>query len=134
MYLKVFFIDYGNVGIIDFEDLRYLSETCKYLSDIPPRLFECRLALIEPSTVKSPNGQWTDEAMEYLQEHADSGIVDIEIFSVVDGVSNVMIKKDGSTINHIFIEKGLARPSDESFMSKVTTNDNLNTTFCIHSR
>ncbi|XP_061390701.1 probable ATP-dependent RNA helicase spindle-E [Musca vetustissima] len=116
--VKVFFIDYGNVSMVDFKDLRYLSETCKYLADIPPRLFECRLALVEPSTLKSSSGKWTDEAMEYMQSHADSGIVEIEIFSVVDGISNVLLKKDGSTINHILVEKGLARSADESFMSK----------------
>uniref|UniRef100_A0A1I8QEN2 Probable ATP-dependent RNA helicase spindle-E n=1 Tax=Stomoxys calcitrans TaxID=35570 RepID=A0A1I8QEN2_STOCA len=115
---KVFFIDYGNVGLIDFQDLRYLSETCKYLSDIPPRLFQCRLAMVEPSTLKSPIGKWTDGAMEYMQEQADAGVVEIEIFSVVDGISNVIIKKDDSTINHILVEKGLARSADESFMSK----------------
>ncbi|XP_073816762.1 probable ATP-dependent RNA helicase spindle-E isoform X2 [Musca autumnalis] len=115
---KVFFIDYGNTSIVNFKELRYLSETCKYLSDIPPRLFECRLALVEPSTLKSPNGKWTDEAMEYMQTHADSGVVEIEIFSVVDGISNILIKKDGSTLNHILVEKGLARSADESYMSK----------------
>ncbi|XP_075145158.1 putative ATP-dependent RNA helicase spindle-E [Haematobia irritans] len=119
MQCKVFFIDYGNMALVNFGDLRYLSETCKYLADIPPRLFECRLAMVEPSTLKSPNGKWTDAAMEYMQEHADSGVVEIEVFSVVDGVSNVLINKDGSTINHILVEKGLARNADESFMSKM---------------
>lgn len=89
------------------------------MADIPPRTFECRLALIEPSAVLSPDEEWTDEAMEMLQQHADSGIVEIEVYSVVDGVSNVVLKKDNSSFNEILMEKGYARPSDESYMSKV---------------
>ncbi|KNC34771.1 hypothetical protein FF38_01968 [Lucilia cuprina] len=116
--VKVFFIDYGNMAIVDFHQLRYFSDKCKSLSDIPPRLFECRLVMIEPSPVRSPNEQWTDEAMELVQEYADSGIIEIEVYSVVDGVSNVIIKKDNSTLNEILVEKGLARTSDESYMSK----------------
>lgn len=108
------------MATIDFQKLRYFSDRCKTLADIPPRLFECRLAMIEPSAVRSPSEKWTDEAMETVQEYADSGIIEIEIFSVVDGVSNVIIKKDNTTINDILVEKGLARTSDESFMSKVS--------------
>lgn len=107
------------MSTIDFQHLRYFSERCKLLADIPPRLFECRLAMVEPSPVRSPNEQWTDEAMEFVQEYADTGIIEIEVYSVVDGVSNVIIKKDNSTINEILVEKGLARTSDESYMSKV---------------
>ncbi|KAM7364026.1 putative ATP-dependent RNA helicase spindle-E isoform 2-T2 [Cochliomyia hominivorax] len=116
--IKVFFIDYGNVSTIDFHKLRYFSERTKTLADIPPRLFECRLAMIEPSAVRSSNEEWTDEAMELVQEYADTGIIEIEVYSVMDGIANVIIKKDNSTLNEILVEKGLARTSDESYMSK----------------
>lgn len=78
--------------------------------------------MIEPSAVLSPNEEWVDEAMEMLQEHADSGIVEIEVYSVVDGVTNVVVKKDNSSFNEILLEKGFARTSDESYMSKVRNN------------
>lgn len=75
--------------------------------------------MIEPSPVRSSNEQWIDEAMEILQEHADTGNIEITVYSVVDGVANVVIKKDTSTINEILVEKNLARTSDESYMSMV---------------
>ena len=78
--------------------------------------------MIEPSAVLSPNEEWVDEAMEMLQEYADSGIVEIEVYSVVDGVTNVIVKKDNSSFNEILLEKGFARTSDESYMSKVRKN------------
>lgn len=82
-------------------------------------MFECRLAMVEPSTVKCPSGKWADEAMEFMQQTADAGVVEIEIYSVVSAISNVIIKTATGTLNDILVEKGLAHKSDENYMSKV---------------
>ncbi|XP_011209559.2 probable ATP-dependent RNA helicase spindle-E [Bactrocera dorsalis] len=115
---KVFFVDYGNTDVIDFEQLRRFSRHCESLHDIPPRMFECRLVMVEPSTVKCPSGKWPDEAMEFMQQTADAGVVEIEVYSVVSGISNVIIKTATGTLNDILVEKGLAHKSDENYMSK----------------
>ncbi|XP_054743401.1 probable ATP-dependent RNA helicase spindle-E [Anastrepha obliqua] len=115
---KVFFVDYGNTDVIDFEQLRRLPYRCESLVDIPPRMFECRLVMVEPSSVKSPSGKWPEEAMEFMQQTADAGVVEIEVYSVVAGVSNVIIKTATGTLNDILVEKGLAHKSDENYMSK----------------
>ncbi|XP_067635728.1 probable ATP-dependent RNA helicase spindle-E [Eurosta solidaginis] len=115
---KVFFVDYGNTDVVDFEHLRRFSYRCESLIDIPPRMFECRLAMVEPSSVKCPSGKWPDEAMELMQETADAGVVEIECFSLVASVANVIIRTAVGTLNDILVEKGLAHKSDENYMSK----------------
>ncbi|KAI8129774.1 putative ATP-dependent RNA helicase spindle-E [Lucilia cuprina] len=87
----------------------------KYL----PRIFECRLAMVQPSTVRSPNGKWSDDANELLQKCANAGSVELEVFSVVDAVANVFIRVDHTTFNDILVEKQYARKCDENYLSKI---------------
>uniref|UniRef100_A0A1A9UDK7 Probable ATP-dependent RNA helicase spindle-E n=1 Tax=Glossina austeni TaxID=7395 RepID=A0A1A9UDK7_GLOAU len=115
---KVYFIDFGNKAVVKFDDLRRFSNHSKHLADIPPRLFQCRLALVEASAVLSPTEKWVDEAMVLMQEHADAGPTEIEVYSLIKGVANVIVKKEYSSLNEILVEKGLARNSDENLMSK----------------
>ncbi|XP_055923260.1 probable ATP-dependent RNA helicase spindle-E [Eupeodes corollae] len=115
---RVLFIDFGNTSVVNFTELRRLSFEAEYLIDIPPRVYECCLAMVQPSSVRSPSGKWLDEAMEYMQEVADTGVVELEVYSVVNSVTSVIIKVGNSTVNDILVEKGLARKSDENFMSK----------------
>lgn len=75
--------------------------------------------MVQPSTVRSPNGKWSDDSNELLQKCADTGIVEIEVFSVVDAVANVLIKIDHTTFNEILVEKQYARKCDENYLSKV---------------
>ncbi|KAL9900670.1 putative ATP-dependent RNA helicase spindle-E isoform 1-T2 [Glossina fuscipes fuscipes] len=115
---KVHFIDFGNKSIVKLDDLRRFSNYSKHLADIPPRLFQCRLALVEASAVLSPTEKWVDEAMVLMQEHADAGPTEIEVYSLIKGVANVIVKKEDSSLNETLVEKGLARNSDENLMSK----------------
>lgn len=115
----MFYIDYGSTAVVDFTKLRRLNFKAESLLDIPPRVFECRLAMIQPSSVKCPSGQWPDEAMEFMQEVADAGVSELEIYSVVAGISSVLVKWGDMTLNDVLKDKGLARASDESYMSKV---------------
>uniref|UniRef100_A0A1A9W595 Probable ATP-dependent RNA helicase spindle-E n=1 Tax=Glossina brevipalpis TaxID=37001 RepID=A0A1A9W595_9MUSC len=115
---KVYFIDFGNISVVKLDDLRHFSNDSKHLSDIPPRLYQCRLALVEPSAVISPNEKWVDDAMMLMQEHADAGPTEIEVYSLVNAIANVIVKKEDSSLNEILVEKGLARTSDENLVSK----------------
>ncbi|KAM7362904.1 tudor domain containing 9 protein spindle E [Cochliomyia hominivorax] len=116
---QVFFIDNGSIGTVDFEELRCFSPKLSSLAEIPPRIFECRLAMVQPSTVRSPNGKWSDDANELLQKCVDAGTIEIEVFSVVDNVANVFIKIDHTTFNDILVEKQYGRKCDENYLSKI---------------
>lgn len=100
--------------------MRCLWPTIASLAEIPPRVFECRLAMVQPSSVLSPNGKWSEDTKDLLQECADTGIVEIEIFSVVEFVANVIIHlSNTTTFNDLLVERKFARKSDENYLSKV---------------
>lgn len=101
--------------------MRRFSSKLNSLAEIPPRVFECRLAMIQPSTVRSPNGKWCDEANELFQRYVDAGAVELEVFSVVDSIANVFIKIQNKTLNDILVEQQLGRKCDENYLSKVRT-------------
>ncbi|XP_075146643.1 tudor domain containing 9 protein spindle E [Haematobia irritans] len=119
LQFKVLFIDDGSTAFVRFEDLRAFWPRIASLNEIPPRVFQCRLAMIEPSSVRSPNGKWSEEANDLLQECANAGVVEIEIFSVVEAVANVIINVRTTTFNDILVDKQLARKSDENYLSKM---------------
>ncbi|XP_005191065.1 probable ATP-dependent RNA helicase spindle-E [Musca domestica] len=118
LQFKVLFIDNGSTAFVRFEQLRAFWPQIASMAEIPPRIFECRLAMIEPSTVRSPNGKWSEETKELLQECADTGVVEIEIFSVVEAVANIIINIGNTTFNDLLVERKLARSSDENYLSK----------------
>lgn len=120
IFCQVFFIDNGSVGTIGFDELRPFSKKLASLCEIPPRVFECRLAMVQPSSVRSPNGKWSEDANELLKKCADAGIVELDIFSVVEVVANVIIKIDHNTLNDLLVEKHLARKCEETYLSKVS--------------
>uniref|UniRef100_A0A1A9UTM0 Probable ATP-dependent RNA helicase spindle-E n=1 Tax=Glossina austeni TaxID=7395 RepID=A0A1A9UTM0_GLOAU len=115
LQFQVRFIDNGCKLCVNFEDLRKIPEKYKFM---PPRVFECRLAMIQPSTVKSPNGKWAEESKEILQQCANAGRVEIEVFSVVYGVANVIIKMQNGTLNDLLVQKYFARKTEENYLSK----------------
>ncbi|KAI9579934.1 hypothetical protein GQX74_000722 [Glossina fuscipes] len=115
LQFQVCFIDNGCKLCVNFEDLRKIPEKYKLM---PPRVFECRLAMVQPSTVKSPNGKWAEESKEILQQCANAGRVEIEVFSVVYGVANVIIKMQNGTLNDLLVQKYFARKTEENYLSK----------------
>lgn len=58
---QVLFIDLGVRDEIEFSDLRRFRGVSAQFIDIPPRVFECRLAEISPSSIKSEKNIWTRE-------------------------------------------------------------------------
>uniref|UniRef100_A0A1I8NW04 Probable ATP-dependent RNA helicase spindle-E n=1 Tax=Stomoxys calcitrans TaxID=35570 RepID=A0A1I8NW04_STOCA len=118
LQFKVLFIDDGSTAFIRFVDLRALWPRIASLAEIPPRVFQCRLAMVQPSSVCAPNGKWPEETKDLLQDCADAGILEIEIFSVVEAVANVIINVRNTTFNDILVERQFARKSDENYLSK----------------
>uniref|UniRef100_A0A1A9UIK5 Probable ATP-dependent RNA helicase spindle-E n=1 Tax=Glossina austeni TaxID=7395 RepID=A0A1A9UIK5_GLOAU len=78
---KLFFIDNGCMADIHFNSLREIPEKYKLM---PPRVFECRLAMIQPSTVKSSTWQWSKSAKQLMENCTKKNDkVHIEVYSVV---------------------------------------------------
>uniref|UniRef100_A0A1A9WJJ3 Probable ATP-dependent RNA helicase spindle-E n=1 Tax=Glossina brevipalpis TaxID=37001 RepID=A0A1A9WJJ3_9MUSC len=115
LQFQVVFIDNGCKLYVNFDDLRKIPERYKL---IPPRVFECRLAMVQPSTVKSPDGKWREESKDILQKCANAGKVEIEVFSVVCGVANVIIEMQNGTLNDLLVRKYFARKTEENYLSK----------------
>ena len=117
------FIDYGNSEIVDFANLCEISSEQKN-AVIPPRVFECCLAGIQPSSINCPSGRWPINAMELMQTIAGKGMnkgcVELEIYSVVNGITSVIMKAGETTMNEILVDKGFAQFTEENYMSKVS--------------
>ncbi|XP_037954577.1 probable ATP-dependent RNA helicase spindle-E [Teleopsis dalmanni] len=116
---KVLFIDYGVEKVVEFETLRPYPHRYMSVLNIPPRVFECRLAHIQPSELHNNNNSWADGANDILKEISNSGIVSIKIFSLVDKLANVEIHSDNGGLHEILVHKELARKSEESYASKM---------------
>lgn len=119
---RVFFIDYGNSETVEFSKLRNLK--FDNLKDIPPRVFECCLAGIQPSSLNCPTGRWPKQAIELMQqvtnqEMSKSSFVHLEIYSVINSVTSVIMKANNESVNEILVVKGYAQYSEENYMSKM---------------
>uniref|UniRef100_A0A1B0AZQ3 Probable ATP-dependent RNA helicase spindle-E n=1 Tax=Glossina palpalis gambiensis TaxID=67801 RepID=A0A1B0AZQ3_9MUSC len=98
---KLFFIDNGYLADIHFTSLRGIPEKYRLM---PPRVFECRLAMVQPSTVKSSTWQWSKSAKQLMENYTKKNDkVHIEVYSVVYGIANVFIKLENITLNDLLI-------------------------------
>lgn len=90
---------------------------------MPPRAFECRLALIQPSSMRLPSNNWSREANKLLRDktinNRNCHDVRIEVYSLVYGVARVRLFINNECINDALVEKKLAEEADEDYMSKV---------------
>lgn len=103
-------IKYNIIRKIVREDIR----------NIPPRVFECTLAGIRPSLVKCSKDIWTREAIEMFSELQALDFIEIEVYSVVEGIASVKISINNRlTINEELVLRGYAQNTDESYLSKV---------------
>ncbi|KAL5273653.1 TDRD9 family protein [Megaselia abdita] len=115
---KVLFIDNGNVENAKFSSIRNITHID--LLDIPPRVFECTLFGVRPSLVRSSHDVWTREAIEMLSDLQVLDFIEVEIYSVVEGVASVIIQmNDRLTINDELVNEGYGQSTDESYLSKV---------------
>lgn len=60
---KVRLIDFGITTTIRFSDLRRLTGSSSQYAEIPSRVFVCRLAELQPSSLSSEKGVWTSDAI-----------------------------------------------------------------------
>ncbi|KAH8363289.1 hypothetical protein KR084_007780 [Drosophila pseudotakahashii] len=113
------FIDYGDCALLSMEQLRLMpDELVRQYGDLPPRVFECRLALVQPSMVVSANNRWTAAANNKLKAMAKCGRIDIEVYSLFNNVAAVLIHMRDGLLNEKLVELKLARRADEDFMSR----------------
>lgn len=116
---RVRFIDYGDVAVLPMDKLRLMSPELKRdFEQLPPRMFECRLALVQPSSVTSSYNRWPKQANEMLISVAKSGRLQMEVYSLVNNVAAVLIHTRDGDLNDILVDRQLARRADEDYMSR----------------
>ncbi|KAG4067051.1 hypothetical protein HA402_000042 [Bradysia odoriphaga] len=114
----VMLLDIGSEVMVEFNELRRLRGVSAQYTDMPPRVFQCRLAFIQPSEMHSHRYEWQSIMAEFQKIISDE-ITTVEIYSVVNGVASVFIYIDDQTIQDFLISEGVARATDENFMSKL---------------
>ncbi|XP_062122470.1 probable ATP-dependent RNA helicase spindle-E [Drosophila sulfurigaster albostrigata] len=116
---SVRFIDYGNTALLAIDQLRMMPYELKYkLDQLPPRMLECRLALIQPSSLVSNYNRWDNEAVEMLTTVSKRGTIELEIYSLVNNVAAVLLHMRDGLLNDKLVERQLARRADEDYMSR----------------
>ena len=134
----VFFIDYGNVEIVDYRNLRVMSagvvQEFSELVTIPGLAHECCLASVQPDRLRSSKGLWDDEVIKKFKNlllgHVGGNIVS-RIFSVtrsgsghnkyVTALETIEVKlADNSTVDvrRQLLEDKLMDQAVESFLSQ----------------
>ncbi|KAM8704174.1 hypothetical protein ACLKA7_008726 [Drosophila subpalustris] len=116
---RVRFIDYGDSALLSMNQLRLMPDELKHeFEQLPPRMFECRLALVQPSSVTSVYNRWPEVANEMLRSVSKCGSIELEIYSLVDNVAAVLIQMRDGLLNDKLVERQLARRADEDYMSR----------------
>ncbi|XP_034664605.1 probable ATP-dependent RNA helicase spindle-E [Drosophila subobscura] len=114
------FVDYGDIEKLPMEQLRLMSpELLQQYRDLPPRVFECRLALVQPSSMASTFNAWPQQADDMLHAMAKRGRVQLEIYSLVQNVAAVKIQLQEGYLNDLLVEQKFARRTDEDYMSRM---------------
>ncbi|XP_034488206.1 probable ATP-dependent RNA helicase spindle-E [Drosophila innubila] len=116
---RVRFIDYGDTAFLSMNQLRLMPNELEHeFQQLPPRMFECRLALVQPSSVSSVYNRWPEKADEMLRSLSKCGSIELEIYSLVDNVAAVIIHMRDGILNEKLVERQLARRADEDYMSR----------------
>ncbi|XP_022106993.1 putative ATP-dependent RNA helicase TDRD9 [Acanthaster planci] len=117
--VRVFYLDYGNLGEVDRQELRKMA---KSLLEIPFQAFECVLCEIKPF-YHLPNNQWLPVATQRLAELACNRIMTAKVFSVVSGTLRVDLydcsKEPSLHINQILVREEVADRAEEPYVSKL---------------
>lgn len=61
------FIDFGYDHLVEFDKLRRFRGVSAQFADIPPRVFECRLAEVQPSSMNLDRCTWPIEAIQFFE-------------------------------------------------------------------
>lgn len=116
----VYLIDYGStledadINMIFFIRSRDVEIS---LLEYPPRMFECKLVELQPSTVKSREGKWSKEAIDSLKSIVGRK-AKIRIYSVVNEIASVQLTVHKIDQNKKLIDDGFAEEAEESYISK----------------
>ena len=134
----VFFIDYGNSITLQAEQLKMISpqliQEHPDIMSIPGQALECRLAQVQPSSIRNSKGLWDEEVVGRFKDLVTRGGTEArltaKIFSVLDSGSShggavaaletLMVKIDGKVedVRIRLIEEHLAESAPESYLSK----------------
>lgn len=88
------------------------------LLEYPPRIFECTLTEVQPSSIHSRDGKWTPEAIKKFRTIIDKKAT-IRIYSVVNGVASVQLYTGKKNWNFNLVRDGFAEEAEESYTSKL---------------
>lgn len=133
-------MDIGMEGEVEFSELRRLRGVSAKYIDIPPRVFQCRLACLQPSEFQSDRFGWEPTMTKFKELTFGTTVCaevcspiskcrwrseicnfffDFQIYSVENGIASVFIYVHDRTVQAILIDEGIARIAEENFMSKV---------------
>lgn len=120
-FYRVRIIDFGMTVEVKFSDLRQLTGNVSQYVDLPPRVFECRLAELQPSSMTSEKCVWTTDSIITFGQLVDGLTEDVcvQIYSVVKRVARVVLLAAGVNVNEFLVSEGHAQVCDEHYMSKV---------------
>uniref|UniRef100_A0A182M8T6 Probable ATP-dependent RNA helicase spindle-E n=1 Tax=Anopheles culicifacies TaxID=139723 RepID=A0A182M8T6_9DIPT len=121
----VFFMDYGSTAIISVANFRQLQGTpLDSITKIPDRVFEASLAEVQPSAMRSPKDVWMEDSISYFRQLVLGKRLHVEVYSVVNRVSMVVLRRSPDddvkeSINKQLIVCHHAQESEESYVSKM---------------
>ncbi|XP_035894667.1 probable ATP-dependent RNA helicase spindle-E [Anopheles stephensi] len=127
----VFFMDFGSTAVIPVGQLRKLEGiSLVALTTMPDRVFEASLAGVQPCAVRSPKDVWTEDTVKYFRQLVLGKRLHVEIYSVVNRVSMVVLRRSPQdsaeqTINRELIRLHHAQESEESYVSKMNHEKRL---------
>lgn len=75
----MYFVDIGIYAEVKFSDLRQFRGISAQFADIPPRIFECRLAELRPSSLLTNDNQWSAEALRYFEKETVNRSISAEV-------------------------------------------------------
>lgn len=71
---QVLLMDIGREGSVEFSELRRLRGVSAKYIDVPPRVFECRLACVQPSELHSARYEWESIMTEFKKLTCDTTV------------------------------------------------------------
>lgn len=119
---QVHYIDYGYRGPVRVVDLKTIMKT-HAIFKMPALAIECTLTNVEPSTIKDPDGCWTEEAKRFfMRVIMESERVIGTIYSVTDSVMslevNCLMNEKFESLNELLVEEEFAAKVEESYLSR----------------
>ncbi|XP_077997158.1 ATP-dependent RNA helicase TDRD9-like [Glandiceps talaboti] len=117
--VEVFFLDYGNVEIVERRKIREIPPE---LLTLPFQAFECVLQGIKPF-YRLPDGRWMPQAKDRLIQLVSNKIMFANVYSIVQNTLRIDLidttKEPQLNINDLLIRMEFAEKAEEPYSSKV---------------